>query len=108
MNAFQAGCRRAFLYASIQLMDRPRQEGSMPLGRTLRRWVRRINVEHVKAVGILFAAGGLALAYFEYQHKGQEGRLQRALSLIEKANTEPTSTPYRALPTTDAEELAAK
>jgi hypothetical protein len=34
--------------------------------------------------------------------------LQRALSLIEKANSEPTAPQFRALATTDADEIAAK
>ena len=87
----------------------------MPLVQAFGNWVRKwkpmwelITVERVTAFGILFAAGTFAVAYSDYRHKGQEERLQRALSLIEKSNTEPPATQPRALATTDVEEEAAK
>jgi hypothetical protein len=87
----------------------------MALVQAFGNWVREwkpvwelITVERIKAFGILFAAGTFAVAYFDYRHKGQEERLQRALSLIEKINTEPAATRYRALATSDADEEAAK
>jgi hypothetical protein len=56
----------------------------MPLVRAFRNWVRLtrefITVRRVTAAGIIFAAGTFAIAYLEYRHKGQEERLQRALS----------------------------
>lgn len=61
-----------------------------------RRWKRiwkpiweLITIRRVTAGGILFAAGSFGVASLEYWHKGQEERLERALSLIEKVNTEP-------------------
>jgi hypothetical protein len=84
----------------------------MPRMRTFRTWIRPtwryITVRHVTAAGIVFAAGSFGIACLEYWHKGQEERLQRALSLIEKANTEPAAPQYHALAATDAEEEAAK
>jgi hypothetical protein len=84
----------------------------MLLVKAFHNWVRRtsrhITVPRVQAAGILFAAGSFGVACLQYGHQWREERLQRALSLIEKSNTQPVAPQYRALAKTDDEEEAAK